>query len=151
MQFVMLLLFFLQPWHPGPQALTQSSAMDEFAPMRRAWAQDLHDKKVDAAMEMYAADATFIDPDGSRAHGVDAIRQLFATAAQTYDSDLQFHSQRVEDSGALAVDSGTYAESLVVRATGKRQDSSGSYLMVYRREGGVWKIVEQVWTGEQPQ
>lgn len=151
MQFAMLLLFFLQPWHPGPPALTQSSTLDEFAPMRRAWAEDLHDKKVDAAMEMYAADATFIDPDGSRAHGVDAIRQLFAAAAQTYDSNLQFHSQRVEDSGALAVDSGTYTESLVVRATGKQQDSSGSYLMVYRREGGVWKIVEQVWTGEQPQ
>jgi ketosteroid isomerase-like protein len=151
MQFAMLLLLFLQPWHPGPQALTQSSAMDEFAPLRQEWAQDLQAKKVDAAVALYSADATFIDPDGSRAHGIASIRQLFREAAQAYDSTLEFHSQRVEASGALAVDSGTYTETMVVRATGKQDVSSGSYVMVYRREGGSWKILEQVWTSAQSQ
>ena len=51
-------------------------------------------------------------------------------------------------SGDLAYDSGTFRETLITRATGKRQESTGSYVTVYRRnkEGG-WLIVEQVWTG----
>ncbi|HEX4067277.1 MAG TPA: nuclear transport factor 2 family protein [Acidobacteriaceae bacterium] len=152
MHFFLVLLFFLQPWpQPRPPALAQINATDEFAPLRREWAQDLKEKKIDAAVALYSADATFIDPDGSRAHGTGPIRQLFEAAAQTYDSDLTFQSRRVDDSGELAVDSGTYTEMLVVRATGKQQESDGSYLMVYRREGGAWKIVEQVWTGKPPQ
>lgn len=151
MQLALLLLLYLQPWHPGPPALTQSSARDEFAPIRQEWAQDLSAKKIDAAMTLYSADATFIDPDGSRAHGTQPIRQLFEAAAQTYDSTLTFHPQRVETSGTLAVDSGTYTEMLVVRATGKQQESDGSYVMVYRREGRTWKILEQVWTATQPE
>jgi uncharacterized protein (TIGR02246 family) len=152
MHSLWLFILFLQPWpQPRPPALAQMNARDEFAPLRRAWAEDLRAKNVNAAVALYAADATFIDPDGSRARGPEAIRQLFEAAAQTYDSDLTFHPQRVEDSGELAVDSGTYTEALVVRATGKQQDSSGSYVMVYRREGGKWKILEQVWTGKQPQ
>jgi ketosteroid isomerase-like protein len=152
MHFFLVLLFFLQPWpQPRPPALARINETDEFAPLRREWAQDLKEKKIDAAIALYSADATFIDPDGSRAHGAGAIRQLFQAAAETYDSDLTFHPQREEDSGELAVDSGTYTEMLVVRATGKQQESDGSYLMVLRRAGGAWKIVEQVWTGKPPQ
>ncbi|MGB7133909.1 MAG: nuclear transport factor 2 family protein [Acidobacteriaceae bacterium] len=151
MQFALLLLFFLQPWHPGPQALGQTGARDEFAPLRQEWAQDLRAKNVRAAVALYSPDATFIDPDGSRAHGIAPIRQLFEAAAQVYDSTLEFHPQRVETSGVLAVDSGTYTQTMVVRATGEQQVSSGSYVMVYRREDGSWKILEQVWTAAQPQ
>jgi ketosteroid isomerase-like protein len=150
MQSVLFLLLFLQPWHPGPQALTQSGASDEFAPIRQEWAQDLQAKKVDAAMALYAPDATFIDPDGSRAHGISPIRRLFEDAAQTFDATLTFHPQREETSGTLAVDSGTYTQRLVVRATGRQQESDGSYVMVYRREGQNWKILEQVWTATPP-
>jgi ketosteroid isomerase-like protein len=152
MHSLLVLLFFLQPWpQPRPPALTQMNARDEFAPLRREWAEDLRTKKIDAALALYSVDATFIDPDGSRARGREPIRQLFEAAAQAYDSGVTFQPLRIENSGELAVDSGTYSETLVVRATGKQQDSSGSYLMVYRREGGVWKILEQVWTGNPPQ
>jgi peptidoglycan/xylan/chitin deacetylase (PgdA/CDA1 family) len=80
--------------------------------------------------------------------GTEALRHLFDTITATYDSDLGFESQRVEFSGSMAYDSGIYAEKLVLRASGKTQHSSGSYLTVYRRgKDGAWLIVEQVWTG----
>jgi ketosteroid isomerase-like protein len=73
---------------------------------------------------------------------------MYKNITTMFDSDLTFTSKRVEVSGDLAVDSGTYTESLVARATGKPMHSSGSYLTEYRREkDGNWKIVEQVWTG----
>lgn len=88
----------------------------------------------------------------ARTHGMAALRQLFQTITTTFDSDLTFNSQRVEVSGDLAYDSGTYTETIVTRATGKTQHMAGDYLTVYRREraangNALWLIVEQVWTG----
>jgi len=133
---------------PYPDA-ERTKADDAFAPLREQWVHNLHEKRIDASVAQYAADAEFIEPDGSRVRGTVALRHLFETITATYDSDLHFDSLRVEVSGDLAYDSGTYQESLVLRASGKVQHSSGSYLTIYFRSGksGAWLIVEQAWTG----
>ena len=116
--------------------------------MRQQWARNLHDKRIDVSVGEYAPDAEFIQPDGMRVRGSDALRKLFETITTTFDSDLVFESQGVETSGKLAFDSGTYHETLVLRASDKHQSSTGSYLTIYRREpNGAWLIVEQSWTG----
>lgn len=120
---------------------------DAFASLRQQWVRNLHDKSVDASLGQYAPDAEFINPDGSRVRGTTELRHFFETITTTYDSDLVFDSKKVELSGDLAYDSGTYQESLTVRATGKAQQASGSYLTVYHRKNGSWLIAEQVWTG----
>ena len=123
-------------------------AQDAFAVLREQWARNLHDKKIEASVAEFAADGEFIEPDGSRVRGTSELRHLFEMITATYDSDLHFESQRVELSGDLAYDSGTYHEALILRASGKAQRSSGSYLTIYRRgKDGTWLIVEQVWTG----
>jgi uncharacterized protein (TIGR02246 family) len=129
-------------------ALQIASAGGPFAVLRQEWAQDLHDKRVEASVALYAPDATFIQPDGSRVEGRDAIRSLYQTITTTFDSDLAFQSKHVEESGNLAYDSGTYTETLVTRANGQKQTTAGSYLTVYRKgSDGRWRIEEQVWTG----
>jgi ketosteroid isomerase-like protein len=135
--------FSYQPDHAAFPA-----AANVFTHLREQWAQNLREKKIAASVAEYTADAEFIQPDGSRVHGTDAIRKLYETITATFDSDLIFDSQRIETSGDLAYDSGAYRETLIVRASGKRQTSSGSYLTVYHRNtSGTWLIVEQVWTG----
>src|ERR1700692_4260468 len=117
----------------------QSGAHDEFAPLREQWARNLHEKRIEASVAEYTADADFIDPTGNRVHGTAALRQLFRTVTASFDSDLTFTSLRVEGSGDLTYDAGTYRETLVSRGTGKRQELSGSYLTVYRRgKDGTW-------------
>jgi len=124
------------------------AANDTFAALRQQWARNLHDKRIDASVAEYAPDAEFINPDGSRVRGTADLRHLFETVTAMFDSDLVFDSKRVELSGDLAYDSGRYQESLTVRATGKAQRASGSYLTVYRRsKDATWLIAEQVWTG----
>jgi len=130
-------------------------AADPFAALRDQWAKDLHAKHIDDSLAQYADDADFIS-DAGRTHGMPALRQLFQTITATMDSDLAFTSERVEISGDLAYDSGTYRETLITRATGNAQHASGDYLTVYRRTqapngNAVWLIVEQVWTGAPPQ
>lgn len=130
---------------PYPDA---AKANDAFAPLRGQWALNLRDKRIDACVAQYAPDAEFINPDGSRVRGTDALRQLFTTVTATYNSDLTFTSQRIEVSGDMAYDSGTYRESLTLRASGKAQQATGSYLTTYQRtRDGKWLIAEQVWTG----
>jgi peptidoglycan/xylan/chitin deacetylase (PgdA/CDA1 family) len=132
---------------PEPSA-GPAKASDIFATLRAKWAQDLYEKRIEASVAAYAPDAEFIGPDGSRVIGTTALRQLFAGITATFDSNLTFYSWRVEISGDLAFDSGTYRETLVFRASGERQHSSGSYLSTYRRgKDGSWLIAEQVWTG----
>ncbi len=126
-------------------------ANDPFAALREQWAKDLHDKHIEDSLAQYAPDADFISDTG-RTHGTAALRQLFQTVTTTLDSDLTFHSERVEISGDLAYDSGTYKETLTTRATGKTQKMTGDYVTVYRRMkapngNAVWVIAEQVWTG----
>ena len=124
----------------------QASPSDPFAVLRDQWARNLHDKNVEASVAEYAEDADFIDPGGHRAHGRTEIRKLFQTVTTTFDSDLTFSSRHVETSGDLAYDSGTYRETLTTRATGKRQESSGIYLIVYRRsQRDGWLIVQHMW------
>ncbi len=129
----------------------QSGAGDDAARMARlrdAWAHNLKSKLVEASVAEYAGDADFIDPGGNRVHGSDGLRRLFQTVTGTYDSELEFTSSRVESSGDLAYDSGTYRETLTTRASSKQQHLVGSYLTVYRRDKtGAWLIAEQSWSG----
>lgn len=132
---------------PYPDASLSKSA-DFLAPLREKWARDLKEKNIDASVAGFAPDAEFIGPDGSRVRGTAALRALFETITKIYDSDLTFYSWQKQVSGDLAYDSGTYRETLILRASGERQHSSGSYLTIYRRGAdGHWLIVEQVWTG----
>jgi ketosteroid isomerase-like protein len=148
MRILLVLLLALQTVGPAP------SKNDPFAGLRNQWASDLHAKHIDDSLAQYAADADFISEAG-RTHGTAALRELFKNVTGTLDSDLTFTSERVEVSGDLAYDSGTYTETLVTRATGKVQHLAGSYLTVYRRTnvGGsgnaVWLIKEQIWTGSE--
>ena len=128
--------------------LPQVSAADPFEKLRQEWARDLHEKRVEAATALYAPYAVFVQPDGARVKGSAAIRKLYDKVTSTFDSSLNFSSERVEISGELAYDSGTYTETLVTRATHKSILSKGSYLTIYRKgKDRNWKIVEQMWAG----
>jgi uncharacterized protein (TIGR02246 family) len=126
----------------------QSSGDDSFLRLHEEWARNLREKHVEASVAEYAADGEFLQPDGSRVKGTDALRTLFENITKTFDSDLTFAVVRVATSGDLTYDSGTYRETLTTRATGKSVQMRGSYLTVYRRgKDGAWRIVEQMWTG----
>ncbi len=128
--------------------LPQLAAADPFQKLRQEWTRDLHEKRVAASTALYSPDGVFIQPDGTRVKGSTAIYNLYQKITSTFDSDLNFSSERVETSKDLAYDSGTYTETLVTRATGKSMLTKGSHLTVYRRgKNGNWKIVEQAWTG----
>jgi ketosteroid isomerase-like protein len=133
---------------PGPQS---SSVQDTIAKIRSEWARDMHEKRPEELVLLYAPDAVFILPNGERVTGRQDIRELCKKVMAIFTSDLTFHSISSEDSVNLAYDSGDYRETLLRLADGSTLHSQGSYLMVFKRQpDGKWLIAQQVWTGSEP-
>jgi uncharacterized protein (TIGR02246 family) len=119
---------------------------DAFASLRTEWAKDLHDKKLDQIVMLYAPDAVFLPPNGERIVGRPAIRELTKKAMDTFTSDLTFRSINMEYSGNLAYDSGEFRETLAGLSDGNTTHGQGNYLMVYKQQAdGTWLIVQQAW------
>lgn len=118
-----------------------------FRRLREEWASHLRQKQIEASVEMFAPDADFLPPDGTRIHGTAELRKLYQSVTAAFDSDLIFDSSRVEISGDLAYDTGSYREQLTERTTNKPHMLTGTYLTIYRRDSANhWRIVEQAWT-----
>jgi ketosteroid isomerase-like protein len=127
-------------------AAPKPSPADTFATLRIQWAQHLHDKELDASLAEYAPDGEFVTPGHGPVRGTAGLKQLFKYVIGHIDSDLEFHSDRVEVVGDVAYDTGSYDETLVTRSNGKSQKATGTYLTVYRHKDGEWLITQQIWT-----
>jgi ketosteroid isomerase-like protein len=146
---LMVLAVAASAW--GQSSWTPTDAVqpnaEAFAPLRKAWAQNLREKNVQACVAEYTPDSVFVQPDGSRVTGSEALRQLYEMITNTFDSNLVFNSKHIEISADAAADTGTYREVLTTRATGKRQLVWGGYETDYRqRKDGRWLIAKQSWT-----
>jgi len=113
------------------------------------WAAAWSRQDLRSVMSLYARDAVFMPQSGERWSGVAEIRAHFAPMLPKYKADLHLRSVRVESSGALAFDSGTYSETIV--EVGKKKAAPmrfrGNYLFVLRRDAaGHWRLIEQTWT-----
>ena len=132
-------------------ASPKGSSLETFAKLREAWVQDLRTKQLESILKFYAADAAFLQPNGERLTGSAALRTLFQTIMESFNSDLTLHSRNLETSGNLAYDSGDFEESLTNIASGAKTTSKGSYIIIYKRQSkGSWQIVQHVWTGTPP-
>jgi ketosteroid isomerase-like protein len=135
---------------PTATAGPQASTLTTLAEIREAWVRDLRTKQLEPILKFYAADAAFLQPTGERIAGSAALRALFQNIMATFNSDLTLHSQKRETSGDLAYDSGDFEETLTVIATGARVSAKGSYIIIFKRQGSDWRIVQHVWTGAPP-
>ena len=131
---------------PAANQEAASPAADSIASLRATWTKDLHDKRLDHIVLLYAPDAVFLPPNGQRITGRDAIRALTKTAMDTFTSDLTFQSINFDSSGELAYDSGEFRETLTSMKDGSVSHGAGNYILVCKRQpDGNWLIVLQAW------
>ena len=97
-----------------------------------------------AVAVVYAADAEALPPGSSPIRGRQGIenlwRSLFAAGVTTFEVKIE----NVEANNGLAEERGNY--------TMKRSDGQifqrGTYLNVWKRESGQWKLLRNAWTPE---
>jgi uncharacterized protein (TIGR02246 family) len=136
----------------APTTQSTSTAADGIATLRAEWVKDLHTKQLDQIVALYAEDAVFVQPTGARITGRPAIRELCKNIMATFTSDITLRPVTNERSGDLAHESGDFSETLTNVSDGKKQQSTGAYVMIYKRQpNGAWLIAEQVWIGAQPE
>jgi uncharacterized protein (TIGR02246 family) len=152
-------IFVTSMVRPGGEifALAQTAqssrvASPEIAKVRDEWARDLHAKQLDQIAALYTEDAEFLLPTGTRVSGRAAIRELCKNVMATMTSDITLTTAASERSGNLAYDSGDFSETLTSIPEGKKTQSTGAYVMIFRHQpNGAWLIAEQVWTGVSPE
>jgi ketosteroid isomerase-like protein len=150
---VFVLAAILAPihFHAASAAGPEASTLTTLAKIREAWVQDLRIKQLEPILAFYAPDAAFLQPNGERITGSAALRTLFQNIMATFNSDLTLNSKNLETSGDLAYDSGEFAETLTNIASGAKISSTGSYVIIFKRQSnGSWQIVQHVWTGIPP-
>lgn len=145
----LLLFLALVTVIPLGAASAAPSLADELGKLRTQWAADLHAKRLESILSLYAPDAVFLSSGHSRVTGSVEIRELMKNIMGMVTSDLHFHSINTERSADLSYDSGEYDETLTPTAGGPDKMLKGSYVIIWKHQTkGQWRIVQQVWTLE---
>jgi ketosteroid isomerase-like protein len=133
----------------------------QIAEVRNSWVTNWNAKQLDNVVKLYAADATYLPPDGSRVSGQSEIRAFFE---KQIGSKVEVHSRTLDCSSDIVADSGAYTQDLpggggvtvsggatisggvTMGGGGKRIE--GNYLVVLRREGGKWLLARHAATAK---
>jgi uncharacterized protein (TIGR02246 family) len=98
----------------------------------------------DHVATLFASDGVFMPPGHQPIQGPQAIEQKFREYGEKGYHDLRLATTRVESSGDMTVEIGTYT--FVIRDEGgKPTNDEGKYLKVWRRLG-TWRIVADCWS-----
>lgn len=100
-------------------------------------------KNVDTVMCCYDNDAVSIGA-GKSTKGVSDLRKSYNEAVKANARDITFQSDGVNfsDDGTMAWDYGTFSQTVDVK--GKPTKQSGSFLNVWKRVDGKWKIAAEI-------
>lgn len=133
------------------QSAPLSPAALQVARVRDQWTKFLNAKQLGPLMTLYAPDAVMLQPNGQRVSGAPSIRVLTQKIWVTLTPDISMHGVTTKVSCDMAYDQGDFRETLTPVASGAKQESQGSYLMIFKRDrSGRWLIIQQVWTGTEP-
>jgi uncharacterized protein (TIGR02246 family) len=114
------------------------------------WLQLVKAKDASGIAEMYAEDGAVMPPNAPIGTGRAAIQQAWASMMRTPGFDLTFNPEQIviSSSGDMALDRGTYT--LTVAPAGTTQTDTGKYVVVWRKIGGDWKAVADIFNSNLP-
>ena len=114
------------------------------------WLQLVKAKDAASIAALYTQDGAVMPPNAPIGKGRSAIQQTWASMMQTPGFDLTFVPEQiiVSSSGDIALDRGTYR--LAVAPSGKPQNDTGKYVVVWRKVGGEWKAAADIFNSDLP-
>jgi len=128
------------PANDAEEAIRKADA--EFATNARAG-------NVAALAAVYADDAVIMPPNAPAFRGPDAIRQFWTGFLAAGQIDVALTPDKVTQSGDLAAEIGHYDLTITPKGAAPIHDK-GKYLVTWRRTGGTWKIIGDIFNSDQP-
>ena len=136
---------------PEAAASTGSAADEEAIRSEVArWLQLIETKDSAAIAQMYTEDGAFMPPNAIIGKGRTAIQKNWAAMMSTPGFELTFAPEQivVSSSGDMALDRGAYR--LAIAPDGTAQTDTGKYVVVWRKVGGDWKAVADIFNSDLP-
>ena len=128
---------------------SQQSASDvrqEIEAANRRFIEAFRRRDADAVAACYTSGAQLLPSNSDVIAGTAQIAGFWRGAIDAGIADVRLETEEVEPRGDLAVEVGRYA---LAGADGGQIDR-GKYLVVWRREGGGWKLHRDIWTTSLP-
>lgn len=123
-----------------------ANSRDPIPGIGQMWAKYWDAKQLDKVIDLYAPDAEFLSSAG-RISGKPAIEAFFRkVSGMVVSTKEKVRMVSHASSGDLAFESGDYSEDIVLKDRTNKE--KGAYVIVLKRIGGRWLILQQVWTDE---
>jgi uncharacterized protein (TIGR02246 family) len=94
-----------------------------------------------AIASCYHADARIFPPGGDMQSGREAITAFWRRVIDTGLTDIALTPTEVHELGECAFETGTYR----LWGADRRPADHGKYLVVWKLEGGVWRLFRDIW------
>ena len=127
----------------GAQSASPKAAIEAAA---RRFEADFAKGDATAVASHYTAGGQAFPPNGDVARGREAIAKLWKGAMDAGVKTVKLVVVEVEPHGDTAYEVGTYT---LLGEGGKTVDN-GKYVVIWKRDGGQWKIHRDIWNTSMP-
>jgi uncharacterized protein (TIGR02246 family) len=128
---------------PSSKAASPKAAIEA---ANARFAADFAKGDATAVASHYTAGGQAFPPNGEVARGREAIAKLWKGAMDSGVKGVKLTAVEVEAQGDTAHEVGTYA---LLGEGGKTLDN-GKYIVIWKREGGQWRIHRDIWNTSMP-
>ena len=118
----------------------QAQPTAEFQKILDTYSKALDANDVETLVELYSPNGVFMREGMTAVVGHDALRTAYRTVFATLKVRLKFRLQEAEQSGDLGWARALSTGTVKVLSTGAETTESYNQLIVFRKEGGAWKI-----------
>ncbi len=112
----------------------------------KAWGAAVAKGDADAIAALYTETAKAYPPNGPVVAGRAAIRELFAGMLASGIRSVTLTASEVTGAGDSAQEVGTY----VIRTPDGQLADEGKYIVLWKKEGGGWRLHRDIWNSNAP-
>jgi uncharacterized protein (TIGR02246 family) len=132
------------------QSVTTQPARASIDAVVAQFVKEFNSKDAAAAASHYAEDAAAFPPDQPRVEGRQNIQKMWQEVMDASVSDLTLTTIEVEESGNLALESGTLSFKAPGQ-DGKPTNIAGKYVVVWKKAAdGTWQLYRDIWSADAP-
>jgi uncharacterized protein (TIGR02246 family) len=132
-------------------AAAHAQAAAEFQKILDTYSKALDANDVEALVGLYTADGVFMREDMAAVVGRDALRASYKNVFATLKVSLGFKVQEAEQSGDLGWARSVSTGKVKVLAGGAETSEYYNQLVVFKKDGGAWKIRSYLYASNKAQ